>query len=147
MIRSLTDSIGRANSEFLLYGRENQGGGGMMANEWTPRNIHEVIADHRSLQILMAVNQKARSAQDLTNHCEGSLSSIYRRIDVLSDYNLLAENIQIDQEGHHYSVYETRFHDINISLDEGRVITEIQHNNGKTQYTQNEMITQKDRDQ
>lgn len=68
-----------------------------------------MLSDDRVRQILMATNDAKRSVQDIAEVCDGSLSSIYRRLDVLTDYGLLEKEIQINQEGHHHSVYQPDF--------------------------------------
>ncbi len=89
-----------------------------MSNEWQPANIYEVLSDDRARQILVATNDAQRSAQDISDICDGSLSSIYRRLDILSEYDLLEKEIRIDQDGHHHSVYEPDFEAIEVQLDD-----------------------------
>lgn len=87
-----------------------------MSNEWQPANIYEVLSDDRVRQILVATNDTKRSAQDIADICDGSLSSIYRRLDILSEYSLLEKEIRIDQDGHHHSVYEPDFESIELQI-------------------------------
>ena len=96
-----------------------------MPNEWSPNTIFDIVADVRVRQILVATNQTPRSAQDLAAICDGSLSSIYRRIDVLTNYNLLASETKIDPDGHHYNVYIMSLDTISIYIEGNQVVSEI----------------------
>lgn len=96
-----------------------------MSNEWSPDTVFDIIADERIRQILVATNQAPRSAQDLVDICDGSLSSIYRRIDVLTNYELLSEETKIDPDGHHYNVYIMSLEVISIYIDGNQLVSEI----------------------
>lgn len=97
-----------------------------MVNEWEPEHIHAVLADDRVQQILTSLNVSNQSAQDLIQICEGSQSSIYRRLAVLQSYDLVTEQTKVSDSGHHYSVYQPHFDDIRIFLDDDQLVTEIQ---------------------
>lgn len=100
-----------------------------MANEWNPENIFELLSDDRARSILLATYEQQRSVQDLAQICEGSLSSLYRRVNVMVDYNLLHEQRIVDPDGHHYNVYETQFRDIRIiPRSQEDLIIRIQYN-------------------
>lgn len=92
-----------------------------MANQWNPDTIFDVLADRRSRQILLALDGTPRSAREISAACDGCLSSVYRRLTVLTDYDFLVERMQIDPNGNHYSVYEVDADRIEFELD-GRSI-------------------------
>lgn len=87
-----------------------------MAREWDPNNIFDVLADERVRSILIASNGENRSVKDLHRVLDASLSSIYRRVDVMAEFDLLDEQTEVDAEGHHYSVYTPKFTGIEIVL-------------------------------
>lgn len=107
-----------------------------MAREWDPEDIFDVLADKRARQVLVATNIRPRSVGDLANICDGSQSSIYRRVSVLADYDLLAEETKIDADGHHYGVYSTDFDNIDIGLDNEELIVEVDGDRYVEQYPQ-----------
>ncbi|MDL5363278.1 winged helix-turn-helix domain-containing protein [Halalkalicoccus sp. NIPERK01] len=41
------------------------------------------------------------SAPELSEACNASVSTIYRRIERLQEYDLLDERLQLDRDGHH----------------------------------------------
>lgn len=59
------------------------------------------------------------SAKQLAEACDASLPTIYRRIDRLSELDLLTERPEFRDEGRHYSVYEATLDRVVIDLDDG----------------------------
>lgn len=107
-----------------------------MAKEWTPTDVFNVLADDRVRSILLATNKRTRSVQDLTRVCEGSQSSIYRRVSILVEHDLLAEETKVDADGHHYSVYHPNFENIDIRLDDDTIVLTVNTGDGSsTTYT------------
>ena len=93
-----------------------------MANEWTPDTVFDVLADERVRAVLIATHIQERSVKDLDNELGASQSSIYRRVDVLVNYDFLVEQTKVDAEGHHYSVYKPNFENIDIRLEDEQVV-------------------------
>lgn len=93
----------------------------MPANEWNPDTVFDVLSDERARQILVAAVESPKSAEELSERVVGSLSSLYRRIEVLTEYGLLAEETRLDPEGHHYCVYTVNCENIDISLSEDNI--------------------------
>jgi hypothetical protein len=96
-----------------------------VAKEWTPADVYDVLADERVRSILLATNERTRPVQDLTKVCEGSQSAIYRRVSLLVDHELLAEETKVDADGHHYSVYHPNFENIDIRFDDDAIVLTI----------------------
>lgn len=96
-----------------------------MANHWSPESVFEILADKKARQILVATNVSPRSAQDLVEVCDGCLSAIYRRIDVLCDYDFLHEETKIDPEGHHYRVFEPDFDQLDVELEQASIVVDF----------------------
>lgn len=96
-----------------------------MTNQWNPDSVFEVLADEKSRQILAATNITPRSAQDLVDLCNGSLSAIYRRVNVLDEYGFLDERQKIDMEGHHHSVYTPNFNELDVELDHNTIVVDL----------------------
>lgn len=96
-----------------------------LANEWTPDTVFDVLADERVRSILIATHNRPRSAKDLDNELNASQSSIYRRLDLMVRFGLLQEKTKVDAEGHHYSVYEPNFENIDTRIEGGNVLVRI----------------------
>lgn len=55
----------------------------------------------------------------LTDTCDASRATVYRRVDDLLDHDLLTEQLKIDETGNHYTVYEANLDHIDIHLADG----------------------------
>jgi DNA-binding transcriptional ArsR family regulator len=87
------------------------------------------LADERAREVLLASASTPRSAQELAEACDGSLSSIYRRVSVLAEYGLLDEETRVDLDGNHYSVYHPGFERLNVELHSGEIRAELREKN------------------
>ncbi|RJT07531.1 helix-turn-helix domain-containing protein [Halococcus sp. IIIV-5B] len=87
--------------------------------------ITDLLDDPYARDILAETSKEPLSAKMLTQRCEASLPTIYRRIDRLQDHDLLAAHQQIDPGGHHYKTYQARLKRVVISLDSGTYTVEI----------------------
>lgn len=60
------------------------------------------------------------SAKSLSDECDASLPTVYRRTERLVACDLLAERTRLTDDGHHYQVYEARLDSLTVELhDEG----------------------------
>jgi predicted transcriptional regulator len=62
------------------------------------------------------------TAKELTTACDIALSTMYRKLDLLSDATLVREQTEIRQDGQHTTRYALAFEEINVSLDDERMI-------------------------
>ncbi|KDE58963.2 hypothetical protein EL22_01115 [Halostagnicola sp. A56] len=90
-------------------------------DERGPDRSHEIFAqldDEYAREILVETVSSSRSAHELSEACDASLSTIYRRAERLIDCGLLAEQTVVEDDGNHYSVYEARLDRLTVDLDE-----------------------------
>lgn len=64
--------------------------------------------------------EEPMTASELTNRCEIPQSTLYRKLELLTDSTLLEESTEIRQDGHHASKYAVAFDEITLTLDEDR---------------------------
>ncbi|WP_330630374.1 helix-turn-helix domain-containing protein [Halocatena halophila] len=83
------------------------------------RAIAALLEDEYAHAILVHTSTEPMSAGELSDACGASDSTIYRRLERLQEYDLLAEQLQIDREGHHYTTYRARLDRIEIELEDG----------------------------
>ncbi len=62
---------------------------------------------------------------ELSDVCDASVSTIYRRIERLQEHELLAERLELDRDGHHYNTYTARLDRIEIRLTDGAFEIEV----------------------
>lgn len=88
--------------------------------------VLEVLADEYARDILTRTEQEPMSAKELTEVCDASETTIYRRIDQLRSLGFLTETLQIDQQGHHRKLYKTTLEGLAVEVSEGTVSVHVQ---------------------
>lgn len=79
--------------------------------------VLDLLADPYARRILTAANDEPMTAKALSDACDASLPTIYRRVDVLNDHGLLEETRTVDPDGSHRSVYRTAVESVHASLE------------------------------
>jgi predicted transcriptional regulator len=85
------------------------------------RSIEEVldtIGDQHARRVLAAISPEPKSAKELAEECDLSLPTVYRRIEMLEEYDLVRDRSLIADDGNHYKVYESNFESTVISLED-----------------------------
>ncbi|MFC7137929.1 helix-turn-helix domain-containing protein [Halobaculum litoreum] len=62
------------------------------------------------------------TAGEVSEECDIPMSTTYRKLDLLSDAQLLAEGVEVRQDGHHATRYRTDFEDVIVSLTDERTL-------------------------
>ena len=62
------------------------------------------------------------TAAELTARCEIPQSTLYRKLELLTDATLLEESTEIRKDGHHASKYAIAFDEITLFLEEDQTI-------------------------
>lgn len=97
------------SSEFGEYDRTESAAEG---------EILEVLSDECSRTILAVASDRAVSAKDLTERCDVSSATVYRRINTLLERDLLREGVSFTAEPKQNTVYETTFEHLDVDLSE-----------------------------
>jgi predicted transcriptional regulator len=63
------------------------------------------------------------TASEISETCDIPLSTTYRKLDLLTNADLLAEGTEIRSDGHHATTYEVAFEEVRIMLTEERRLT------------------------
>lgn len=80
----------------------------------SPDNIFEVLSSAVSREILAAASVRPMSAQELEEVIDASLPTIYRRLELLQNYDLVSEDQVVDPDSGQYKQYSTDLREINI---------------------------------
>lgn len=80
-----------------------------------------LLDDDHTRSILVATSDTALSANELSDHCGISTSSIYRRLDQLTDANLVDERTRPRADGHHETVYVSRLDKFELTIRDGNI--------------------------
>lgn len=79
--------------------------------------ILNTIGDEHARTVLAAISREPGSAKDLNERLEFSQPTIYRRLDLLLENDLINERTLVADDGNHYKEYECNFDSTVISLD------------------------------
>lgn len=80
------------------------------------RSIASLLADECTQTILIETATEPMSAEELSEVCEVSPQTVYRRLDDLAEHDLIEEDLQPDAEGHHYKVYTATLDRVVVDL-------------------------------
>lgn len=97
-----------------------------VSKEWNPANVFEVLASETAREVLVLASVEPMAARDLAEHCEASLPTIYRRVNVLVEYDLLEKETEFDPDGNHYNTYETTLDQLCIVIEDGDLSVDVQ---------------------
>jgi DNA-binding transcriptional ArsR family regulator len=90
-----------------------------VGREWDPENVFDVLGSEEVRRILALADVQPMSAGELADHLDASQPTIYRRVNACQEYDLLAEDTRIDEEGNHYKVFETTLERVCLEIDDG----------------------------
>ena len=96
-----------------------------MSEDPSVEDLLAVLDDAYARPILVAASAEPQSAKALAEACDASLPTVYRRLDTLTEYNLITERTELDDDGHHYSTYEATLQSVAISLDEEGLTADV----------------------
>ncbi|MFB6250916.1 MAG: ArsR/SmtB family transcription factor [Halobellus sp.] len=96
-----------------------------MSKAWDPSDIFDVLASEDVRRILVAASVQPMSAKELAEICDRSLATIYRRVNIMKEYNLLSEELTRDPDGTQYNEYKSNLNEIRISIQEGELTVDI----------------------
>jgi DNA-binding transcriptional ArsR family regulator len=84
----------------------------------TIEEILDTIGDEKARDILGAVSEEPCSAKELSEALDISLPTVYRRIELLQEHELVKTNTFVADDGNHYDVYESNFDSTVIRLED-----------------------------
>jgi predicted transcriptional regulator len=86
--------------------------------EQSIEEILDTIGDEHARKVLAAISREPQSAKELSEECDLSLPTVYRRIEMLNEYDLVKDQTLVAEDGNHYKVYESNFESTVISLED-----------------------------
>ncbi|CQR51039.1 MULTISPECIES: winged helix-turn-helix domain-containing protein [Haloferax] len=86
-----------------------------------PSSALSALSDGDSRRILAACDEAPRTAQECAELCDVPLSSVYRKLDQLTEASLLDERLRIQTAAHHPREFATNFDTLSFSFDDAGV--------------------------
>ncbi|QLC34896.1 helix-turn-helix transcriptional regulator (plasmid) [Halarchaeum sp. CBA1220] len=81
------------------------------------QDVLDVLDDADCQAILEATSADARSASELAERCDIPLSTVYRKLEALTDAGFLAERTRVRRSGRHANEYERCVEEVTLSVD------------------------------
>ncbi len=103
-----------------------------MSKEWAPDNVFDVFGSEVARNILALASIRPVSAADIAEYCDVSEPTVYRRIHALQEYDMLAEETAIDDDGHHHKRYRTCLEEVRVRVDDGQFDIDLELNRDYT---------------
>jgi DNA-binding transcriptional ArsR family regulator len=89
-----------------------------VGDERSIEDVLDTIGDQHARTVLAAISREPLSAKELAAECDLSLPTIYRRLELLQDHDLVVERTAVAEDGNHYNVYECNFDSTVIRLED-----------------------------
>ena len=90
----------------------------MSEEERSIEDILDTIGDQHARRVLAAISREPKSAKELGEECDLSLPTVYRRIEMLKEYDLVTDRTLVAEDGNHYKVFESNFESTVITLED-----------------------------
>lgn len=99
----------------------------IMTTEQGIEDILNTLGDKEARRILAAISREARSAKELANCLDFSLPTVYRRLELLREQELIKDRTELADDGNHYNLYVCNFSRTILSLDDGEFEVQVYH--------------------
>ena len=88
----------------------------------SPEVICSALDDPDCREIIRK-REEPMTASELNARCEIPQSTLYRKLELLTDSTLLEESTEIRRDGHHASKYSVAFDEITLVLEDDRSLS------------------------
>ncbi|WP_440766121.1 helix-turn-helix domain-containing protein [Natronorubrum sp. DTA7] len=83
------------------------------------------LDDDACRAILEATSEESLTATELSEQCEIPMSTAYRKVEKLTEADLVEERVRINTSGKHATEYRKCFDDVLVSVDGGDIAIEM----------------------
>ena len=97
-----------------------------MSEDCDESELLALLEDDYARAILTATSDQAMSANELSERCDASVTTIYRRIDRLLACGLLEERLQPQPDGNHYRDYAATLARFAVTFEDGERRLEVE---------------------
>ncbi len=89
-----------------------------MDDESSIEDILDMIGDEHARTVLASISREPSSAKELSDRLELSQPTIYRRLELLEEHDLIKHRTLVADDGNHYKEYLSNFNSTVISLED-----------------------------
>jgi len=90
-----------------------------VADDCDPADVFALLDDEYARSLLAATSHEPMTAPALSDDCEMSLSTVYRRLEALETCGLVTAEVVPDTDGDHRKRYEAQLDELLVTLDDG----------------------------
>jgi len=88
-------------------------------DEPEPEAVLEALDDPGCREIITGLDEP-RTADEISEQCDIPRSTVYRKLDVLTEASLVDESTEVRTDGHHTTRYVADFDAVHVLLEEDR---------------------------
>jgi len=88
------------------------------SEEQAIEDILDTIGDERARQVLATLGEGSKSAKEIGERLDLSLPTVYRRLELLDEHELVKSQQVVAEDGTHYRQYECNFDSTVIRLQD-----------------------------
>lgn len=96
-----------------------------MSGESELDSVVSLLDDEYARAILLATSEQPMSATELSDACECSLSTAYRRLERLQEESMVTEGTRPRPDGNHDTVYAANLDRVEIRLRDGALQVDV----------------------
>jgi DNA-binding transcriptional ArsR family regulator len=85
-----------------------------------------LLDDEYARRILTATSQEPMTVPELSDRSEAAESTLYRRVEQLTDAGLVTEQTRVRSDGHHDTVYAATLRGCHVTLRDGQFEVELE---------------------
>lgn len=82
------------------------------------QDVLDVLDDADCQAIIEETSTDARSAAELADRCDIPLSTVYRKLEALTDAGFLVERTRVRRSGRHTNEYARRVEEVSLRVEE-----------------------------
>ena len=97
-----------------------------MSEEADEEALLELLDDEYARSILTATSAEPMSAKELSEACDASVTTVYRRIDRLKDHDLIEEQLRPQPDGNHYKVFAGTLSRVEVAFEDGEMTLAVE---------------------
>ncbi|WP_254528504.1 winged helix-turn-helix domain-containing protein [Natrinema gelatinilyticum] len=91
----------------------------------TPQAVLAALDDDACRSILEATNEESLTATEVSERCDIPMSTAYRKVEMLTEADLVTEQVRINTSGKHATEYRKNFDDVLVSVTDGEIEIEM----------------------
>ena len=96
-----------------------------MSEDCDEAELLDLLNDEYARAILKETSVEPMSARTLSERCDASRATIYRRINRLKDCDLLDEQMRPQSDGNHHKVFVSRLESFAVDFEDGEMTASV----------------------